>query len=54
MGTGYEVEGSPDCQTLKEINGKLIALQQSVRDIMTDKTLTLGEQERLVREKIDI
>ena len=53
MGTGYEVEGSPDCQTLKEINGKLIALQQSVRDIMTDKTLTLGEQERLVREKID-
>lgn len=54
MGTDYEVEGSGNCQTLKEINNKLIALQQSIKDITNDKALTLGEQERLVHEKIDL
>ncbi len=54
MDTGYEVEGSGNCRTLKEINLKLIALQQSVKDIADDKALTLGEQERLVHEKINI
>lgn len=54
MGTDYEVEGSWSCQTLKEINNKLIALQQSIKDITNDKALTLGEQERLVHEKINL
>ena len=54
MGTDYEVEGSGSCQTLKEINHKLIALQQSIKDITNDKALTLGEQERLVHEKINL
>ncbi len=54
MDTGYEVEGSENCQTLKEINSKLIALQQSIKDIMDDKTLTIGEQERLVRERTNL
>lgn len=54
MGTGYKVEGSGNCQTLKEINNKLIALQQTIKDIANDKTLTLGEQERLVHEKINL
>lgn len=54
MGTDYEVEGSGNCQTLKEINNKLIALQQSIKDIANDKALTLGEQERLVHEKINL
>lgn len=54
MGTDYEVEGSENCQTLKEINNKLIALQQSIKDITNDKALTLGEQERLVHEKINL
>lgn len=54
MGTDYEVEGSRNCQTLKEINNKLIALQQSIKDITNDKALTLGEQERLVHEKINL
>lgn len=54
MGTDYEVEGSGSCQTLKEINNKLIALQQSIKDITNDKALTLGEQERLVHEKINL
>ena len=54
MGTDYEVEGSGNCQTLKEINNKLIALQQSIMDITNDKALTLGEQERLVHEKINL
>ena len=54
MGTDYEVEGSGNCQTLKEINNKLIALQQSSKDIANDKALTLGEQERLVHEKINL
>ncbi len=54
MDTGYEVEGSGNCQTIKEISGKLIALQQSIKDIMDEKTLTLGEQERLVQEKINL
>ena len=54
MGTDYEVEGSGNCQTLKEINNKLIALQQSIKDITNDKALTLGEQERLVHEKINL
>lgn len=54
MGTDYEVEGSGNCQTLKEINNKLIALQQSIKDITNDKDLTLGEQERLVHEKINL
>ena len=54
MGTDYEVEGSGNCQTLKEINSKLIALQQSIKDITNDKALTLGEQERLVHEKINL
>lgn len=53
MDTGYKVEGSGNCQVIKEINDKLIALQQSIKDIMGDNALTLGEQERLVREKID-
>lgn len=54
MGTDYKVEGSGNCQTLKEINNKLIALQQSIKDITNDKALTLGEQERLVHEKINL
>ena len=54
MGTDYEVEGSGNCQTLKEINNKLIALQQSIKDITNDKALTLGEQDRLVHEKINL
>lgn len=54
MGTDYEVEGSGNCLTLKEINNKLIALQQSIKDITNDKALTLGEQERLVHEKINL
>ena len=54
MGTDYEVEGSGNCQPLKEINSKLIALQQSIKDIANDKALTLGEQERLVHEKINL
>lgn len=54
MGTDYEVEGSGNCQTLKEINNKLIALQQSIKDITNDKALTLGEQEHLVHEKINL
>lgn len=54
IGTDYEVEGSGNCQTLKEINNKLIALQQSIKDITNDKALTLGEQERLVHEKINL
>lgn len=54
MGTDYEVEGSGNCQTLKEINNKLIALQQSIKDITNDKALTLGEQKRLVHEKINL
>lgn len=54
MGTDYEVEGSGNCQPLKEINSKLIALQQSIKDITNDKALTLGEQERLVHEKINL
>lgn len=54
MGTDYEVEGSGNCQTLKEINNKLIALQQSIKDIANDKALTLGEQERLVHEIINL
>lgn len=54
MGTDYEVEGSGNCQTLKKINNKLIALQQSIKDITNDKALTLGEQERLVHEKINL
>lgn len=54
MGTNYEVEGSGNCLTLKEINNKLIALQQSIKDIANDKALTLGEQERLVHEKINL
>lgn len=54
MGTDYEVEGSGNCQPLKEINNKLIALQQSIKDIANDKALTLGEQERLVHEKINL
>ena len=54
MGTDYEVEGSGNCQTLKEINNKLIALQQSIKDITNDKAQTLGEQERLVHEKINL
>lgn len=54
MGTDYEVEGSGNCQTLKEINNKLIALQQSIKNITNDKALTLGEQERLVHEKINL
>lgn len=54
MGTDYEVEGSGNCQPLKEINNKLIALQQSIKDITNDKALTLGEQERLVHEKINL
>ena len=54
MGTDYEVEGSGNCLTLKEINNKLIALQQSIKDIANDKALTLGEQERLVHEKINL
>lgn len=54
MGTDYEVEGSGNCQTLKEINNKLIALQQTIKDITNDKALTLGEQERLVHEKINL
>lgn len=54
MGTDYEVEGSGNCQTLKEINNKLIALQQSIKDITNDKALTLVEQERLVHEKINL
>lgn len=54
MGTDYEVEGPGNCQTLKEINNKLIALQQSIKDITNDKALTLGEQERLVHEKINL
>ena len=54
MGTDYEVEGSGNCQTLKEINNKLIALQQSIKDITNDKALTLGDQERLVHEKINL
>ena len=54
MGTDFEVEGSGNCQTLKEINSKLIALQQSIKDIANDKALTLGEQERLVHEKINL
>ena len=54
MGTDYEVEGSGNCQTLKEINNNLIALQQTIKDIANDKALTLGEQERLVHEKINL
>ena len=54
MGTDYEVEGSGNCQTLKEINNQLIALQPSIKDITNDKALTLGEQERLVHEKINL
>lgn len=54
MGTDYEVEDSGNCQTLKEINNKLIALQQTIKDIANDKALTLGEQERLVHEKINL
>ena len=54
LGTDYEVEGSGNCQTLKEINNKLIALQQTIKDIANDKALTLGEQERLVHEKINL
>lgn len=54
MGTDYEVEGSGNCQPLKEINNKLIALQQTIKDIANDKALTLGEQERLVHEKINL
>ena len=51
-GTGYTVEGSPHCQTLKELAGKLSALQQSIQDIANNKSLTLGEQERMANELV--
>ncbi len=52
MGTGYTVEGSKNCLTIQEVSNKLTALQQSIADIINNRSLTLGEQERLVNEKI--
>ena len=52
MGTDYTVEGSRNCQILKEVSNKLSALQQRIHDIMADKRLTLGEQERMANELV--
>ena len=52
MGTDYRVEGSDNCRVIKEISNKLTALQQEIQDIMTDKALTLGEQQRLAYERV--
>lgn len=53
MGTDYRVEGSDNCLTIKDISNQLTALQQNIQNIMTDKSLTLGEQERRVYETVE-
>ena len=52
MGTDYTIEGSSDCQTIKEISNKLTALQQSIQNIAQNTQLTLGEQERMANELV--
>lgn len=53
MGTVYDVEGSQECLTIKELAVKLVDLQHRVENILNDKGLTLGEQERLAQEEVE-
>lgn len=53
MGTAYEVHGSKNCLIIKELSNKLVNLQHRVENILNDKTLTLGEQERMAQELVD-
>lgn len=53
MATDYRVEGSPNCETIKDLSIKQIQLQKQIENIYTDRSLMLGEQERLANELID-
>ena len=53
MATDYRVESSPNCETIKDLSIKQIQLQKQIENIYTDRSLMLGEQERLANELID-
>lgn len=52
MGTEYDVKGSQECRIIKEISVKLVGLQRNVEAVLNDKSLTIGEQERLAQELV--
>lgn len=53
MGTDYEIQGSATCEIIKELSNKQYALQESIKAILNNQTLTTGERARLINEQAD-
>lgn len=53
MATDYKVEGSQNCEVIKELSLQQIRLQKQIQDIYTARNIMHGEQERLADELVD-
>lgn len=53
MATDYKVEGSQNCEFIRELSLKQINLQKQIEAIYTNRSLMHGEQERLADELVD-
>lgn len=53
MATAYKVEGSENCELIRELSNKQMALQERILQTMQDKRLTVGEQGRIANEAVE-
>ncbi len=52
MSTDYHIEGSENCEVIRDLSNKQIALQKEIRSISRNQNLTIGEKERIITEKV--
>ncbi len=52
MSLGYKVEGSGNCDTIRMLTRELHQLGQTLRGIADDRSLTIAERDRMMRERI--
>ena len=52
MATDYRVEGSPQCEVIRELSLKQMQLQQTLINLFDNRQLTIGEQQRITNEQV--
>lgn len=52
MSTAYTIEGSEECQVIREISRKQNTVQAKIDQIAQNKQITAGEQDRLIKQTV--
>ena len=52
IATDYRVEGSPQCEVIRELSLKQMQLQQTLINLFDNRQLTIGEQQRITNEQV--